>query len=318
MKLAIATQRKGKSALTGEVLSEAMPWIKEITGKTVVIKYGGAALVDSELRKSVLSDILMLKMLGVKPVIVHGGGSAMNDQLRKRNFPVEFIDGQRVTHEESLDFVREVMTGEINQQLVWEMNQHGNIAVGISGIDGGVIVAEPGDPRLKKTGRITRINEGLISGLVEDNYIPVVAAIAIGEDNGVFNVNASLAAGHIASAIGAHKLVFISDVDGLYKNKDNSDSRIANMNKQEAINLLADKCNTTGGSIPKLQSCIHALDMGVYSVHVLNGKIPHVMLVEFLTDEGIGTSISNLGDPETGGRALVNDFASRLIENRCR
>lgn len=154
MKLAIATQRKGKSALTGEVLSEAMPWIKEITGKTVVIKYGGAALVDSELRKSVLSDILMLKMLGVKPVIVHGGGSAMNDQLRKRNFPVEFIDGQRVTHEESLDFVREVMTGEINQQLVWEMNQHGNIAVGISGIDGGVIVAEPGDPRLKKLGEL--------------------------------------------------------------------------------------------------------------------------------------------------------------------
>lgn len=301
--------------LTGEVLSEAMPWIKEITGKTIVVKYGGAAMVSEELRKAVMSDILMLKMLGVKPVIVHGGGKAINRRMEKEGVKVEFIDGQRVTDDEGMSIVRDVLTGEVNQQLVWEMNQHGNIAVGISGIDGGILVAEQKDERLGRIGRITRVNESLVVDLVEDDYIPVIATVAIGEDGGIFNVNADLAAGHIAAAIGAHKMIYISDVDGIYMDYPDEDTRIANMNKEEARSLLNDE-NISSGMIPKLESCIYALDKGVSSIHLLNGTQAHAMLIELLTDEGIGTSISNLGDPVNEGRAAVDHFASRLIENR--
>ncbi len=315
MKFANKTQRRGSSMLTGEVLSEAMPWIKEITGKTIVVKYGGAAMVSEELRKAVMSDILMLKMLGVKPVIVHGGGKAINRRMEKEGVKVEFIDGQRVTDDEGMSIVRDVLTGEVNQQLVWEMNQHGNIAVGISGIDGGILVAEQKDERLGRIGRITRVNESLVVDLVEDDYIPVIATVAIGEDGGIFNVNADLAAGHIAAAIGAHKMIYISDVDGIYMDYPDEDTRIANMNKEEARSLLNDE-NISSGMIPKLESCIYALDKGVSSIHLLNGTQAHAMLIELLTDEGIGTSISNLGDPVNEGRAAVDHFASRLIENR--
>ena len=316
MKFANVVQRKKAHTTAGEVLSEAMPWIKEITGKTIVVKYGGAALTSAKLRKEVMDDILTLKMLGVKPVIVHGGGTTLSEMLARKGFKNEFIDGQRVTQEETLGLIRDFITGEINQQLVWEINHHGGIAVGISGIDGGVIVAEAKDERFGKTGYITRVNEGLVLDLINDDYIPVIGTIAIGEDNGVFNVNASLAAGHIASAIGAHKMVFISDADGLYKEQGNEESRIANMSKLETIELLEDKANTSGGTIPKLQSCIYALNQGVHSVHFLNGSVPHAMLIEFLSDEGIGTSVSNFGDPAAGASALINGFASRLIENR--
>ena len=301
--------------MTGEVLSEAMPWIKEITGKTIVVKYGGAAMVSEDLRKAVMSDILMLKMLGVKPVIVHGGGKAINRRMEAEGVDVEFIDGQRVTTDRAMNIVRDVLTGEVNQQLVWEMNQHGNIAVGISGIDGGVLVAEQKDERLGRIGRITRVNESLVVDLVEDDYIPVIATVAIGEDGGIFNVNADVAAGHIAAAIGAHKMIYISDVDGIYMDYPDEDTRIANMNKEEARALLTNE-NISTGMIPKLESCIYALDKGVYSIHLLNGTLAHAMLIELLTDEGIGTSISNLGDPDSENRASVDHFASRLIENR--
>ena len=315
MKFANVVKRGSSSILAGEVLSEAMPWIKEITGKTIVVKYGGAAMVSEDLRKAVMADVLMLKMLGVKPVIVHGGGNAISAQMKKEGLEVEFIDGQRVTNDEAMRVVRNVLTGEVNQQLVWEMNQHGNIAVGISGADAGVLIAKQRDEKLGRIGEITRVNPGLILDLVEDDYIPLVSTVALGEDGGIFNVNADVAAGHIAGAIGAHKVIFISDVDGIYKDFPDEDSLIANMNIEEAKELTCDP-NISSGMIPKLQSCIHALEAGVPSVQFVNGTTPHGLLIELLTDNGIGTLVSNTGDVQADHHAEVDHFASRLLENR--
>lgn len=315
MKFANSAKRGGNSILAGKILSEAMPWIKEITGKTIVVKYGGAAMVSEDLRKAVMEDVLMLKMLGVKPVIVHGGGNAISKQMEAEGIEVEFVNGQRVTTDDAMKIVRRVLTGEVNQQLVWEMNQHGNIAVGVSGCDGGVLIATQKDPELGRIGEVTRVNPGLIADLVEDDYIPVVSTIALGDDGGIFNVNADLAAGHIAGAIGAHKIIFISDVDGIYKDFPDEDTLIANMNIDEARELLNDE-NISKGMIPKLTSCVHALDEGVPSVQFVNGTTAHALLIELLTDDGIGTLVSNTGDAAEVNHAEVDHFASRLLENK--
>lgn len=316
MKFAYETRTLGDSMLTGKVLSESLPWIKQITGKVIVIKYGGAAMVSETLRRAVMADVLMLKLIGVKPVIVHGGGKAINKEMEKEHIPVEFVDGQRITTDEGMRIVRNILTGEVNQQLVWEMNQHGNIAVGISGTDAGTIVAEQEDPKFGLTGRITRINAGLVNDLVDDDYIPLIASIAIGEDGGIYNINADVAAGHIAAAIGASKVVFISDVDGIYQDYPNEETLIGSMTTDEAKKLLHDP-NISSGMIPKLESCIHALQEGVGAVHVINGTRPHALLLELLTNVGIGTCISNEGDTaDVCVDEKIDHFASRLIENR--
>ncbi len=315
MKFANGVKRGSSSILAGEILSEAMPWIKEITGKTILVKYGGAAMVSEDLRKAVMADVLMLKMLGVKPVIVHGGGNAISNQMQKEGLEVQFKNGQRVTDDAAMRVVRNVLTGEVNQQLVWEMNQHGNIAVGISGADGGILIAKQKCEDLGRIGEVTRVNPGLILDLIEDDYIPLVSTVALGEDGGIFNVNADVAAGHIAGAIGAHKVIFISDVDGIYKDFPDEDSLIANMNIEEAKELTKDP-NISSGMIPKLESCIHALEEGVPSVQFVNGTAPHALLIELLTDNGIGTLVSNTGDTHAEHQAEVDHFASRLLENR--
>lgn len=315
MKFASSAKRGGNSILAGEVLSEAMPWIKEITGKTIVVKYGGAAMVSEDLRKAVMGDILMLKMLGVKPVIVHGGGNAISKEMKEEGIEVEFVNGQRVTTDAAMQIVRRVLTGEVNQQLVWEMNQHGNIAVGLSGADGGLLIAKQKDPELGRIGEIIRVNPGIVNDLLEDDYIPLISTIALGDDGGIFNINADIAAGHIAGAIGAHKVIFISDVDGIYKDFPDEDTLIANMSVDEAKELLSDP-NISKGMIPKLTSCIHALDEGVLSVQFVNGTTPHALLIEVLTDEGIGTLVSNTGKTQAEHQSEVDHFASRLLENR--
>ena len=202
MKYNTETRPNGVSSITGEVLTEAMPWIKNVTGKTVVIKYGGSAMEDAELRAEVMADIVLLKIIGVNPVIVHGGGKAISRAMEQFGMPVEFVDGQRVTSDEAMGLVRMVVTGGVNQELVEAMNQHGNMAVGVSGTDAGVIVAHQASERLGRVGEITDINSALILDLVAADYIPVIASIAIGEDGGCYNVNADVAAGHIAAAIG--------------------------------------------------------------------------------------------------------------------
>ena len=306
MKYAKDTRPKGASHKAAEVLVEALPWIKNITGKTVVIKYGGSAMVDEQLRADVMADIVLLKIVGVNPVIVHGGGKAITEAMEHMQLPVEFKDGQRVTTSEAMDLVRTVLMGKVNQELVEALNEHGNFAVGVSGADAGVIVAEQASPDLGRVG---------LDDLVAGDYIPVVASVALGEDGGFYNVNADMVAGHIAAAIGAHKVVFLTDVDGLYENFENKDSLISNLTLFEAQYMVENNIVSTG-MIPKLKSCIHALDAGVFRAHIINGVTPHSLLLELLTSTGVGTTMHSTEESCKFDTHPLGNFASKLIENR--
>lgn len=317
MKYAKDTRPKPVSSRTAEVLVEALPWIKNITGKTVVIKYGGSAMIDGRLRTDVMNDIVLLKIIGVNPVIIHGGGLAITDAMNKFNIPVEFKDGQRVTTDEAMEVVRMVLMGKVNQELVEAMNEHGNLAVGVSGSDAGTIMAEQKSPELGRVGRISRINSGYLEDLIDADYIPVVASIAMGEEGGYYNVNADLVAGHIAAAIGAHKIVFLTDVDGLYEDFGNKDSLISNLTMFEAQYMVENSVVSTG-MIPKLQSCIAALDAGVFRAHIINGTTPHALLLELLTNTGVGTTLHSTEESCTFDAHPLGNFASKLIENRQR
>lgn len=303
----------GVSSQTGKVLAEAMPWIKNTTGKTIVIKYGGAAMVDEKLRADVMADIVLLKIIGVNPVLVHGGGKAISDAMRRLDMPIEFVDGQRVTTDESMGLVRTVLTGQVNQDLVESMNDHGRVAVGVSGADGATIIAEQADPRLGRVGRVVRINTQLVEDLVAADYIPVIASIGIGEEpgSGFFNVNADVVAGHIAAAIGAHKVVFLTDVDGLYEDFENKESLVSNMALSEVKSMLSEGRVYTG-MIPKLSSCVRALEAGVHRAHILNGTTPHALLLELLTDKGVGTMITQDGDADQTDAKPLGSFAAKL------
>lgn len=315
MKYAKDTRPEGASIEAAEILVEALPWIKNITGKTVVIKYGGSAMVDEKLRADVMSDIVLLKIVGVNPVIVHGGGNAITRAMDMMELPVEFKDGQRVTTPEAMDIVRTVLTGEVNQDLVEALNRHGNFAVGISGADAGVIVAEQASPELGRVGRITRINRPLLDDLVASDYIPVIASVALGEDGGFYNVNADMVAGHIAAAIGAHKAIFLTDVDGLYENFEDKSTLISNLTVFEARYMVENSVVSTG-MIPKLKSCIHALENGVQRAHIINGTTPHSLLLELLTSTGVGTTMHSTEEAYRFDSHPLGKFASKLLENR--
>ncbi|MEG0375758.1 MAG: acetylglutamate kinase [Raoultibacter sp.] len=317
MKYAKDTRPKPASLKTAEVLVEALPWIKNITGKTVVIKYGGSAMVDSQLRTDVMNDIVLLKIIGINPIIVHGGGHAITEQMEKSNIPVEFKDGQRVTTDEAMDIVKMVLMGKVNQELVEAMNEHGNLAVGVSGADAGTIMAEQKCPDLGRVGRISRINAGYLEDLITADYIPVVASIAMGEEGGYYNVNADMVAGHIAAAIGAHKVVFLTDVDGLYEDFDRKDSLISNLTLFEAQYMIENNVVSTG-MIPKLQSCVQALDAGVFRAHIINGTTPHALLLELLTNTGVGTTMHSTEESCAFDTHPLGNFASKLVENRQR
>ena len=315
MKYAKDKRPEGASIEAAEILVEALPWIKNITGKTVVIKYGGSAMVDEKLRADVMSDIVLLKIVGVNPVIVHGGGNAISRAMDMLNLPVEFKDGQRVTSPEAMNVVRTVLMGEVNQELVEALNRHGNFAVGVSGADAGVIVAEQASPELGRVGRITRINRPLLDDLVSSDYIPVIASVALGEDGGFYNVNADMVAGHIAAAIGAHKVVFLTDVDGLYENFEDKSSLISNLTVFEARYMVENNVVSTG-MIPKLKSCIHALENGVQRAHIINGTTPHSLLLELLTSTGVGTTMHSTEEAYRFDNHPLGKFASKLLENR--
>ena len=301
---------------TAQLLFEALPWIKNLTGKTVVIKYGGAAMVDAQLRADVMSDIVLLKIIGMKPVIVHGGGKVINEALSHYDLPVRFKDGQRVTTPETMEIVREVLAGKVNQELVAAVNAHGNLAVGVSGSDAGTLIAEPLDPELGRVGKITRVNADYLETLMDSEYIPVIATVAQGEDGGFFNINADVAAGHIAAAVHAHKVIFLTDVDGLYEDFADKDSLISNLTMEECQAML-DADEVDKGMIPKLESCIHALRGGVFRSHIINGTTPHSLLLELLTDAGVGTVIHSTQaayEQDTHPHPLTT-FAARLSEN---
>ncbi len=308
------TRPNGVSSRTAEVLIEAMPWIKNCTGKTIVIKYGGAAMVDAELRAAVMADIVLLKIIGVNPVIVHGGGKAITEAMEREQLDVRFVDGQRVTTDAAMEVVRTVLTGKVNQELVAAINVHGNLAVGISGADAGTIVASQADVRLGRVGKVERVNSQLVEDLVASDFIPVLATVGIDEAGGFYNVNADVVAGHVAAAIGAHKVIFLTDVDGLYEDFSNKDSLVSRMTLSEAQELVAGGTLATG-MIPKMRSCIHAMESGVHRAHIINGTTPHALLLELLTDKGIGTMIDQAKDTESFDPKPLGTFASRLAVN---
>ncbi len=315
MKYARDTRPNPVSNRTAEILVEALPWIKNITGKTVVIKYGGSAMVDERLRADIMRDIVLLKIIGINPVVVHGGGHAITEMMASANLPVEFKDGQRVTSNEAMELVRMVLMGKVNQELIETMNEHGNLAVGVSGSDAGTIMAEQKSPDLGRVGRITRINSGYIEELISDDYIPVVASLAMGEDGGCYNVNADMVAGHLAAAIGAHKIIFLTDVDGLYEDFEDKDSLVSNLTMFEARYMVENNVVSTG-MIPKLQSCITALEAGVFRAHIINGTKRHSLLLELLTNVGVGTTLHSTEESCKFDAHPVGNFASKLVENR--
>ena len=317
MKYARDTFKRGKmpDERLGQVLFEALPWIKNITGKTIVIKYGGAAMESEELRATVMSDIVLLKILGVNPVIVHGGGKAINRAFDRLDFPVEFKNGQRVTTPEAMEVVRQVLVGEVNQDLVASINRHGNLAVGVSGADAGTMVCSELNPELGRVGKIDHVDITYLESLIKNEYIPVVATVGIGEDGGYYNINADVAAGHVAAAIGAQKVIYLTDVDGVYEDFSDKSSLISNMSLREMEEMLASG-DVDKGMIPKLESCCYALRAGVFRSHVINGKVPHSLLIELLTDKGIGTTMHSTEEALEFDAHPLGMLASRLSVNQ--
>ena len=312
MKYARDRQTNVSALHTAELLFEALPWIKNLTGKTVVIKYGGAAMVDSDLRDMVMSDIVLLKLIGMNPVIVHGGGKAISSAMAEAGIPVEFKGGQRVTTPEAMEIVREVLVGKVNVELVNAVNRHGHLAVGVSGVDAGTIMAKQYKPELERVGSVEKVSADYLEDLISADYIPVVATVGMGADGGYFNINADLAAGHIAAAVGAHKAIFLTDVDGLYEDFSDKDSLLSNLTLEEAEDMIA---TADKGMIPKLQSCVYALKHGVFRTHIINGTTPHSLLLELLTDTGIGTVIHATREAYEYDYHPLGKLASRLSEN---
>ena len=278
---------RDRAAGKAELLCEALPWINKMSGKTFVIKYGGSAMEDPELCRQVVADIEMLKLMGVRIVLVHGGGKAINAMLKRLDVPVKFKDGLRVTDDETMEAVQEVLVGHVNQQLVWALNEYGHNAVGISGADGKTLKAEPVDPDLGHVGRIREVDASLINTILDDGYIPVVATVGCGPD-GFYNINADVAADKIAEAMGADKLIYLTDVDGLFRDFSDEDSLVAQLTRTETHELL-ESGTLDGGMIPKIRSVAEALDAGVSEVVILNGTYPHSLLLEIFTDAGCGT-----------------------------
>ena len=300
---------------SARLLFEALPWIKNITGKTLVIKYGGSAMESEQLRNDVMSDIVLLKILGVNPIIVHGGGKAINRAFDKLDFPVEFKNGQRVTTDAAMEVVRQVLGGEVNQDLVASINRHGNLAVGLTGADCRTLVCEQLDPDLGRVGKIVQVNTGYLESLINGDYIPVVATVGVGEDGGYYNINADVAAGYVAAAIGAQKILFLTEVDGVYEGFYDKDSLISNMSLREMEQMIASG-EVDKGMIPKLQSCCYALHAGVFRSHVINGKTPHSLLLELLTDKGVGTTMHSTDEACEYDAHPLGALASRLAVNQ--
>ena len=280
-------QQREAAASKVDVLMEALPWINRMRGKTFVIKYGGAAMENDELCRQVVADIELLKLMGIRIVVVHGGGKAINAQLKALQIPVRFERGLRVTDDATMEAVQEVLVGKVNQRLVWALNEYGHNAVGISGADGKTLKAEPMDPALGRVGRIREVDPSLIETILSDGYIPVVATVGCAAD-GFYNINADVAAGKIAEAMGADKLIYLTDVDGLYGDVADEDSLIQTLTRDETRELL-ESGQLDGGMLPKIRSIAEALDAGVSEVVILNGTFPHSLLLEIFTDAGCGT-----------------------------
>lgn len=283
------------SAQRAEVLTQALPYIQKYYGKVVVIKYGGNAMINEELKQQVMEDLVLLSLVGVKVVLVHGGGPEITDMLNRIGKESEFVNGLRVTDRETAEVVQMVLAGKINKSLVSLLELKGGKAMGISGMDGHLIEAAPRDERLGFVGKITKINPEPISDLLEKNYIPVVSTVGCDKEGNVYNINADTAAAYIAGAIGAYRLISMTDIPGILRDKDDPNSLIKELNVGQAQKLFAQGI-VSGGMIPKVECCIEAIRRGVRKVFILDGRVPHALLVETLTDEGAGTMITPGGE----------------------
>ena len=279
------------NAERAEVLTQALPYIKRYSGKIVAIKYGGNAMIDENLKEQVMEDIALLWLIGVKVVLIHGGGPEINDLMKKLGKVPQFVDGLRVTDKETVDIVQMVLAGKVNKSLVTLLQTKGGHAIGVSGIDGGIIEAKIKDERLGFVGEITKIRPQPITDLLEKNYVPVISTVASDREGNVYNINGDTAAARIAGALGAERLIMMTDVAGILRDRDDPSSLIPEITVDAAKQLYADGI-ISGGMIPKVDCCIEAIDRGVKNVVIMDGRVPHAILMELLTDEGAGTIVT--------------------------
>ena len=274
-----------------EVLTAALPYIKKYSGKIVVVKYGGNAMINQQLKEQVMEDIALLWLIGVKVVLVHGGGPEINETMAKLGKQAKFVDGLRVTDKETVDIVQMVLAGKVNKTLVNLLQMKGGHAVGLSGIDGGIIEARMKNVALGYVGQITKIRTQPITDLLEKNYIPVISTVASDRHGNTYNINGDTAAAYIAGALGAERLIMMTDIAGILMDKDDPSTLIPQITVSEAEKLYENKV-ISGGMIPKVDCCIEALNHGVNNVIIMDGRIPHSILMELLTDEGAGTMVT--------------------------
>ena len=278
-------------AQQAQTLVEALPYIQKFTGKTIVVKYGGNAMISDELRRAVMSDIILLSLVGIRVVVVHGGGPEISDMLKKLNHPSRFVDGLRYTDEVTMDVVQSVLCGKVNKNLVAQINRLGGQAVGLCGMDGQLFQAVQLDEKYGLVGSITGVNPEPVETALMTGYIPVVSTVAQGMDaDTAYNINADTAAAKLAEALNAEKLILLTDVRGLLRDPKDEETLIHVVRTCEVPGLVADG-TISGGMIPKMECCVDAIAGGVERVHILDGRIPHSILIELLSDRGIGTML---------------------------
>jgi len=274
-----------------KILSEALPYIQEFTGRTVVVKYGGAAMKDSNLKDKVIRDVVFLSCVGLRPILVHGGGPEINTWLEKIGIEPQFKDGLRVTDAPTMDVVEMVLVGRVNKEIVAKINQAGGKAVGLCGKDGNLIKARhQSEDGIGFVGEVSSVNTDILKTLVENGYIPVVSSVAADDSGQAYNINADTVAGEIAAALGAEKLILLTDTRGILENYHDPSTLIAKVDIKEARELISNGI-VGGGMIPKVTCCVRSLAQGVRAAHIIDGRIPHALLLEIFTDGGIGTMI---------------------------
>lgn len=273
------------------VLVAALPLLQKYYGKTIVVKYGGNAMTSEELKQQVMEDIVLLSMVGIKVVLVHGGGPELSSLMQKLGKKPEFIDGLRVTDKETIDIAQMVLAGKINKSLVNLLQMKGGRAIGLSGMDGRMIEATIRDPKYGYVGDVTRINADVITTLLEKGYIPVISTLGCDVEGNTYNINGDTGAGKIASALGAERLIMMTDIEGIMRDKDDPESLIPELTISDAEKLMDERV-ISGGMIPKVTCCIDALNEGVGAAVIIDGRVPHATLMEILTDEGAGTLIT--------------------------
>jgi acetylglutamate kinase len=277
------------------VLVEALPYIQRFRGRVVVVKYGGNAMVDPALAATFAEDVVLMHSVGIRPVVVHGGGPQISDLMERLGKVPEFRDGHRVTDAETVDIARMVLVGKVSRDIVAAINVHGPIAVGVSGEDAGLIRAEARHPDLGFVGDVEAVNPSILERLLAEDLIPVVSTIGADASGQAYNINADAVAGALAKALHAEKVIYLTDVEGLLADVDDTSSLISRIDAK-ALHAMIDEGVLQGGMIPKITACLHAVDGGVGSAHLLDGRLPHVVLLELFSDAGVGTMITKDGD----------------------